>query len=151
MNHTENYQLNQWDAADPIRREDFNADNAALDAALNAIKNAAEEDVRSLNETVAALADTVEGHKIAVGSYTGNNGTQTISVGFKPKIVFIHNAYCSANDSYRSGLAITGASFLANASLLGLIEITDNGFRVVHDSNCSMNYSIYKYYYFAIC
>ena len=55
MEKTVNYQLNQWDAADPIRREDFNADNAALDAALAAIKSAAEEDVQSLSETVAAL------------------------------------------------------------------------------------------------
>ena len=151
MTKTENFALNQWNAADPIRREDFNADNAAIDAALNAIKNAAEEDVRSLNETVAALADTVEGHKIAVGTYMGNSGTQTINVGFKPKIVFVHNAYCSAGDSYQSGLAITGAPFMGNSSVSGLIEITNSGFQVVHNSNWSMNYNIYKYYYFAIC
>ncbi|MGM9607322.1 MAG: hypothetical protein ACI3XJ_07445 [Oscillospiraceae bacterium] len=36
MEKTANYHLNQWDAADPIRREDFNADNAKIDAALAA-------------------------------------------------------------------------------------------------------------------
>ncbi len=34
MKYTEHYQLNQWDAADRVLREDFNRDNAAVDAAL---------------------------------------------------------------------------------------------------------------------
>ena len=34
MNYTQNYQLNQWDAADRVLREDFNRDNAKIDAAL---------------------------------------------------------------------------------------------------------------------
>jgi hypothetical protein len=34
MTKTENFQFNQWEAGDPIRREDFNRDNAILDAAL---------------------------------------------------------------------------------------------------------------------
>ena len=34
MNQTTNYQLSQWDASDRILREDFNADNAKLDAVL---------------------------------------------------------------------------------------------------------------------
>ena len=34
MNQTSNYQLNQWDAADRILREDFNADNAKIETAL---------------------------------------------------------------------------------------------------------------------
>jgi len=36
MTHTQNYNLTQWDAADRILRSDFNADNAAIDAALAA-------------------------------------------------------------------------------------------------------------------
>ncbi len=34
MTETKNYNLNQWDAADPVRRGDFNSDNAIIDAAL---------------------------------------------------------------------------------------------------------------------
>ena len=41
MNHTTNYNLNQWEAEDAVRREDFNADNAAIDAALKAVADAA--------------------------------------------------------------------------------------------------------------
>ena len=34
MTKTEHYQLNQWDAADQVKRTDFNEDNAKIDAAL---------------------------------------------------------------------------------------------------------------------
>ena len=34
MKKTEHYQLNQWEASDRIRMEDFNADNQRLEAAL---------------------------------------------------------------------------------------------------------------------
>ena len=33
-NHTANYQLNQWVESDPVRREDFNADNLKIDTVL---------------------------------------------------------------------------------------------------------------------
>mgnify|MGYP001152876093 CR=1 FL=1 len=39
-NHTENYQLSQWERSDRILMEDFNADNAKIDAALKAEANA---------------------------------------------------------------------------------------------------------------
>ena len=34
MKYTEHYQLNQWDAADRVLREDFNRDNQKIDTAL---------------------------------------------------------------------------------------------------------------------
>ncbi len=34
MQKTANFNLNQWEASDPICRADFNSDNAAIDAAL---------------------------------------------------------------------------------------------------------------------
>ena len=40
MKYTKNYQLNQWDAADRVLREDFNADNRKVDAALAAVQAA---------------------------------------------------------------------------------------------------------------
>ena len=40
MNKTTNYNLNQWEATDVVKREDFNADNAAIDAALKTVADA---------------------------------------------------------------------------------------------------------------
>ena len=34
MQHTTNYNLNQWEADDVVRREDVNADNAKIDTAV---------------------------------------------------------------------------------------------------------------------
>ena len=39
-NHTTNYNLNQWEAADKVLRAEFNADNAKIDAALKASADA---------------------------------------------------------------------------------------------------------------
>lgn len=38
MTKTTNYQLNQWEPTDRVLREDFNADNRKIDAALNQLK-----------------------------------------------------------------------------------------------------------------
>ena len=40
MKYTKNYQLNQWDAADRVLREDFNRDNEKIDAAITALRSA---------------------------------------------------------------------------------------------------------------
>ena len=37
--HTAVYQLNQWDAADPVIHTDFNEDNAKIEAALADIED----------------------------------------------------------------------------------------------------------------
>ena len=38
MNHTTNYQLNQWAKSDRLMMDDFNADNTKIDAALGALQ-----------------------------------------------------------------------------------------------------------------
>ena len=41
-NHTPNYNLSQWERADKVLMDDFNADNAKLDAAIAAVAQRAE-------------------------------------------------------------------------------------------------------------
>ena len=41
-NHTPNYNLNQWEPEDRVLRTDFNADNAKIDAAVQAVDLKAE-------------------------------------------------------------------------------------------------------------
>ena len=40
MEQTNNYGLNQWDQQDRILMEDFNTDNAKIEAALQQLRNA---------------------------------------------------------------------------------------------------------------
>ena len=58
MEHTSNYNLSQWAGEDRILREDFNADNAKIEAAL--LQHAA---------ALAAAGNC----KIVTGSYKGTN------------------------------------------------------------------------------
>jgi hypothetical protein len=72
MTKTKNYALNQWDPGDPIRRADFNRDNAVLDAALGAAGNC----------------------RIVGGSYEGGGvyGVQnpnTLTFDFPPKLLIV--------------------------------------------------------------
>lgn len=76
MRKTEHYQLNLWDAEDAILREDFNADNEKIEAALAAI--------------------AADGVKIASGSYTGNDkygvNYTSLELPFLPKLLIVQDS-----------------------------------------------------------
>ena len=66
-NHTANYSLSQWERTDKVLMEDFNADNAKIDAALRA-----EADVRSAQVSVLNAALNTKGNcSIGLLTYTG--------------------------------------------------------------------------------
>lgn len=85
MNKTANFQLTQWEKTDRIMMEDFNRDNAAIDAALKS------------NADKAALQTALAGAgncSIETQSYTGNgkygqNNPNSITFSKKPKAVLI--------------------------------------------------------------
>ena len=83
MEQTSKYGLSQWDAEDRILREDFNADNAKIEAAIKDL------------ETSTAQALAAAGNcNIVVGSYvgTGTHGSSnpnTLTFDFEPKILFL--------------------------------------------------------------
>ena len=88
-NHTTNYNLNQWEAADKVLRADFNADNAKIDAALKANADGIAANAAELAEHAAALAG--KGNcQIYFATHQGN-GTETASVTFpyKPLLVTV--------------------------------------------------------------
>jgi hypothetical protein len=122
-NQTSNYQLSQWERSDKIQMEDFNADNAKIDAALKA-----EADARTaLAGTVSSQGSTLAGHTSALGkkgscqlyttAYDGVGGTSK-SLSFpgypvfvwvqdssKNGVVMCRGAGCAAG-SYGTGAAV---------------------------------------------
>ncbi|WP_302645492.1 hypothetical protein [uncultured Dysosmobacter sp.] len=86
MNKTANFQLTQWEKTDRIMMEDFNRDNAAIDAAL-----------QSNADKAAALQTALAGAgncSIETKSYTGNgnygqNNPSRITFSKKPKFVLL--------------------------------------------------------------
>ena len=95
MQHTQNYQLSRWEKDDRIMMEDFNADNAKLDAALAAKADA--EDLTALGESVnAALGSGGHNCRIICGSYigTGTYGAASptsLTTGFAPVLVIVQD------------------------------------------------------------
>ena len=83
MNQTPNYQLNQWDKTDRIRMEDFNADNAKIEAAIKGLE-------ASTAQALAAAGNC----KIATGSYVGKgnygaSNPNTLTFQFKPMFILL--------------------------------------------------------------
>lgn len=73
-NHTPNYQLSQWERSDRIQMEDFNSDNAKIDAAL------AELQANQL--------------RITTGTYMGEDKqTKTLELPFPPKFFWLQKAH----------------------------------------------------------
>ena len=104
MTKTTNYQLNQWAKSDRLMMDDFNADNAKIDAALGALQ-------------------------IVTGIYTGSgndaNCRVDVALGFRPKAVLV-----MANKFQFSG---NGAFFAPavdteDAADNGYLALTDTGF-----------------------
>ena len=89
IEQTANYQLSQWDAEDRILREDFNADNAKIDAAL-----AAQAEAQS---ALASQIANCGNCKVTYSTYTGtgtcgSSSPNKLSFDTKPFMIFIIDA-----------------------------------------------------------
>ena len=95
LNQTTNYGLTQWEATDRILMEDFNDDNAAIDAALAAHDG-----------DIAALEAAVEGKgncQVVFGTYTGTGGAgasapNALTFSGKPVFVAIRRQDSAGNN-----------------------------------------------------
>lgn len=67
-NHTENYGLCQWEATDQVLREEFNEDNAKVDAALGELQSSVASNTAALAKTGTLRFDCF--------SYVGNGNDE---------------------------------------------------------------------------
>lgn len=146
MQHTTNYNLNQWDADDRVTREDCNADNAKIDAALKTVANAA-----------AAGAKIATGSYVGTGAY-GSGNKNSLTFSFQPKLVVIGRA--NAMSAADTMIMVRGQGQVSNCGSNGggnYCFATWSGNSVswyATDSNngssYQMNISGFTYYYIAI-
>ena len=127
MTKTTNYQLNQWAKSDRLMMDDFNADNAKIDAALK------------------ANADAIAAVGYVTGTYTGTGSyPRTIDLGFQPKAVVVttYTGYTNNSGSPFGGV------FGVGMPLSGYAEVTANGFTLkaeyVNPKNTVYNYIAFK-------
>ena len=104
MTKTTNYQLNQWAKSDRIMMDDFNADNAKIDAALGALQ-------------------------IVTGIYTGSgndaNCRVDVALGFRPEPVLVMaNKFQFSGNGAFFALAVDTEDAADN----GYLALTDTGF-----------------------
>ena len=91
-NYTEHYDLCQWEATDAVQRVEFNADNAKVDAALDALagqvaEKADGDDLAALSETVAEVSAGMGNCQMELFTYTG---TGTCGAGYPTMVQFSH-------------------------------------------------------------
>ena len=138
MQKTANYQLNQWVKSDRIQMEDFNSDNAKIDAALKANADA-----------VAAVQTAVP--KIVFGTYIGDGtATRTIPLDFTPKAVLVITAYGASFAPYDTYGGLALENYDVEYGDKKAVHIVTNGFTVYHASPCLVNASSIRYHYLAI-
>ena len=125
---TEHYGLNQWQAGDPVLREDFNRDNETIDRALGEIP------------------------RIVTGTYTGNGAaSQLIPLEGTPKAVLSvrDNGYMAQQYQtvFFGGLALEGQPVKVGSNTVVAIE--EGGFRVYEqdrdDINANTLNNVYHY------
>ena len=107
MTQTPNFQLNQWSGDDYVRRTDFNADNAKIDAALAAAGNC----------------------RIVTGSYTGTGtygyaNKNSLTLPFSPVLLLISGG--------SNGFAVIPMGGESGAAYFGTTKAT---WKVTRDGN----------------
>ena len=151
MKKTTNYQLSQWDKTDRIVMEDFNGDNAKIDAALRSLQNA-----KADKTTTNSLQSQVDAKcSIVVGTYTGDGSTaRDISLGFTPQAVLVmsRDAQVTASSNHYGGLALLNYPCLhpAMPKDFPFLEVITGGFRVYYrNSNAYTNIENQVYHFIA--
>ena len=127
MQQTKTYKLNLMETSDTFSPDPLNQNTQMIEDALSA-----ETVRRTAGDTALDSRVTVlEGHKVAVGSYTGAGELQTIQLGFRPRAVIIQQ------------VKLTGDCFLAT-SAGGCATMAATGFTLTtsgHPNSLGAQYS----------
>ena len=131
MEKTTNYQLPKWEKSDFIKMDDFNDMTKKLDAALkaNADADAALQAALAAVKSTAESAYAPENKPYTAGSYTGNGGTQTIKLGFKPSFLVVSRGI-DAGDHAADYAFFAGTPAQIDDWMAKVVSITNTGFTV---------------------
>ena len=115
MTKTTNYQLPQWEAHDPVRREDFNQAMTNIEEGLDGVQAAAD-----------AAQETADTKPYVAGTYTGTGGSLTFTLGFRPSFIIVCGNTVSTSTSDKSVYAAWSGGDAYNNILI----FNDTGFQV---------------------
>lgn len=151
-NYTNDFQLCQWEADDKVLRDDFNADNAKIEAALKQIS----QELVSMREQLDKVY-TADKPQVVAGMYIGDDrATRTIELGFRPRAVFLTRAdfVISVDGTVHGTKYYSGLSVLEEAANGGseriILTCVKNGFQVYNNTNVRTNESPRHFHYIAV-
>ena len=136
-NTSEHLGLHLWEPTDQVLRTEFNQNWTKIDTAVNAAQ-----------ETAEAAQSAAEQRPYVIGSYTGNGGTQSITLGFQPSFVIITAQPANSRDT--AFIAVSGGSEAAST-----LSFTETGFTVMvtptsHETYPLTNQNGTFYHYLAL-
>ena len=122
MQHTQNYQLPQWEKEDRIMMEDFNGMTEKIDAGMAEAKSAAGD-----------AKQTALTHKNYVtGTFTSTRSAIDITVGFRPSAVIISRIFEEPTSTavYTAG----NTTLLIDGMNCSMITFKEDGFHLALQS-----------------
>ena len=151
-NFTTNYNLSQWERMDQVRMEDFNTDNAKIDAALKA-----ETDARAATDSAINAALSKRGNcQFYSYNYTGDgqcgqNYRKVLQFPWPPNLAIVSDQYGNAailipGMTHTRPLASTGTDDTYSTWSGSTVSLTTN-----HPESASgfLNRKDVKYFVFA--
>ena len=128
MNYTEKYHLPQWEETDRIMRTDFNQMCADLEkgiARAQVSADSAQTGIAGLTKTVEQQAQILSAHEHCVmGTFTGSMYATVVTLGFRPKAVYIAKVYSTGNVEDAAGACGLFMDGVSNSTLV----FRDDGF-----------------------
>ena len=133
MTKTTNYQLNQWAKSDRLMMDDFNADNAKIDAAL------------------AAKAEITFGQYTGTGGH-GNGNETVLHLGFQPRAVVVFGYATNGGDHMLMVRPCTTARSCDGNNTSCSVKWLDDGVQWVNSfyESTQFNRPGQTYYYLAL-
>ena len=144
-NHTEHYELSQWEPDDKVLHTDFNADNAAIDAALAALDGTVSKHTTTLSSHTTSIAK-LGNCQVYTTTYVGN-GERSRSYSFPgyPVYVYIRETSYTTGRNFMRGLNNNDAyTYSAQWSSRGL-SLSGTGNQLYY-----FNSNAVEYYVFAL-
>lgn len=169
-NKTNSILLNQWVASDPVLREDFNADNEKIDAAIDAlsteidsVQTALTSELNTVNATLTSELNTVKSGllKVTTGSYSGNgkcgsSNPTKLTFSFAPLLVLItfdgYTAILCKGSAYANIFGGIQQGYNSPAYAWYITPVTWSGKTVswyAGDASTQLSHSAYSYKYVA--
>ena len=131
MQQTTKYQFKLIEGSDDFSPQPLNDNVEKVEEALMELET-------GLGEVEDAY--TPANKPYVIGTYTGNDGTVTVTLGFKPALLIIGGGISSGSPHHAKWLCVTDGTLFTDA-----VVFTDTGFYTIDRENSDLSPSLAEY------